>query len=91
MRLGQWRCGRGEETPSGRGLGGDGTHRDEREGAGRVDVDAKREVELGAAAGAVEEASRAAAGERGGRPGGDLDTANVVVIRVLRSWDNTQE
>ena len=83
MRLGQWRCGRGEETPSGRGLGGDGTHRDEREGAGRVDVDAKREVELGAAAGAVEEASRAAAGEGGGRPGGDVDTADTVIDIIL--------
>ena len=60
------------------------THRDEREGAGRVDGDAKRLIEPGAAAGAVEEASRAAAGEGGGRPGGDVDTADTVVVTVLR-------
>ena len=59
-------------------------HRNERKGAARVDRDAIRVVELGAAAGAVEEASRAAAGERGGRPGGDVDTANAVVLPVLR-------
>merc|ERR1740124_1521664 len=56
--------------------------RDEREGAARVDRDASRLIELGAAAGAVEEAIRAAAGERGGRPGGDVDTADAVVITV---------
>ena len=60
------------------------THRDEREGAARVDRDATRVVELGAAAGAVEEATRAAAGERGGRPGGDVDTANAMIVTVLR-------
>ena len=59
-------------------------HRNERKGAARVDRDAIRVVELGAAAGAVEEASRAAAGERGGRPGGDVDTADPVVAMVLR-------
>ena len=59
-------------------------HRNEREGAARVDGDAARVMELGAAAGAVEEASRAAAGERGGRPGGDVDTADIVVAIVLR-------
>ena len=58
-------------------------HRNEREGAARVDRDATRAVELGAAAVAFEEASRAAAGERGGRPGGDVDTADSVVF-VLR-------
>eukprot|EP00964_Phaeocystis_antarctica_P015661 scaffold8663_cov69-Phaeocystis_antarctica.AAC.1 len=60
------------------------THRDEREGAARVDRDATRVLEPGAAAGAVEVASRAAAGERGGRPGGDFDTADPVVASVLR-------
>ena len=60
------------------------THPDEREGAARVDRDATRVVELGASAGAVEEATRAAAGERGGRPGGDVDTADPVVDMVLR-------
>ena len=63
---------------------GRGTHRDEREAAARVDRDASRVIEPGAAAGAVEEASRAAAGERGGRPGGDIDTADPVVIMLLR-------
>ena len=60
------------------------THRDEREGAARVDRDASRAVKPGAAAGAVEEATGAAAGERGGRPGGDVDTADPVVQLVLR-------
>ena len=59
-------------------------HRDKREGAAWVDRDAARVIELGAAAGAVEEATRAAAGERGGRPGGDVDTADPVVFIVLR-------
>eukprot|EP00964_Phaeocystis_antarctica_P026296 scaffold14807_cov66-Phaeocystis_antarctica.AAC.3 len=63
---------------------GRGTHRDEREAAGRVDRDATRVSELGAAAGAVAEATRAAAGERGGRPGGDFDTADPLVAIVLR-------
>eukprot|EP00964_Phaeocystis_antarctica_P098557 scaffold64565_cov62-Phaeocystis_antarctica.AAC.1 len=60
------------------------THRDEREGAARVDRDADRAVEPGAAAGAVAEATRAAAGERGGRSGGDVDTADPLVAKVLR-------
>ena len=60
-------------------------HRDEHNtAAARVDRDAQRVMELGAAAGAVEEAFGAAAGERGGHPGGDLDTADTVVIFVLR-------
>eukprot|EP00964_Phaeocystis_antarctica_P091842 scaffold58955_cov71-Phaeocystis_antarctica.AAC.2 len=63
---------------------GRGTHRDEREAARRVDRDATRAVELGTAAGAVAEVSRAAAGERGGRPGSDVDTADPVVVTVLR-------
>ena len=66
------------------GLRGRPTHRDEREGAARVDGDAPRVIELGAGAGAVEGASRAAAGERGGRPGGNIDTADAVVPLVLR-------
>ena len=66
------------------GVWGRSMHRDEREGAARVDRDATRVVEPGAAAVAVEEATRAAAGERGGRPGGDVDTANAVVMTVLR-------
>ena len=61
------------------GLRGRPTHADERKGAARVDRDANGAVEPGAAAGAVAEASRAAAGERGGRPGGEVDTANAVV------------
>ena len=63
---------------------GRGTHRDEREGAVRVDGDAPGVFELGAAAGAVEEATGAAAGEGGGRPGGNFDTADTVVLTVLR-------
>ena len=66
------------------GVRGRPTHRDEREGAARVDRDATRVIELGDSAGAVAEASRAAAGERGGRPGGDIDTADAVVVTVLR-------
>ena len=61
------------------------THRYEREAAARVDRDGMRGIEPGAAAGAVAEATRAAAGERGGRPGGDFDTADAVVASVLRS------
>eukprot|EP00964_Phaeocystis_antarctica_P128451 scaffold92250_cov61-Phaeocystis_antarctica.AAC.4 len=74
------------------------THADEREGAARVDRDADCwRPELGASAGAVEEASRAAAGdsravagEGGGRPGGDIDTANAAIVSVLQgSWEDT--
>ena len=61
-----------------------GSHRDERVTAARVDRDAARVLELGAVAGAVEEANRAAAGEGGGHPSGDVDTADTVVINVLR-------
>ena len=66
------------------GVRGRPTHRDEREGAARIDRDAIRVVEPGAAAGAVEKARGAAAGERGGRPGGDVDTADTLVVNVLR-------
>ena len=73
---------------------GRGTHRDERKSAARVDRNATRPIELGAAAGAVEEASSAAAGERGGRPCGDVDTADSasgeIVLRCIM-WDNTEE
>ena len=59
------------------------SHRDERITAARVDRDASGVIELGDSAVAVEEASRAAASERGGHPGG-VDTADTVVILVLR-------
>ena len=59
-------------------------HLNERKGAARVDCDAGQGPELGAAANAVKEAISAAAGERGGRPGGEVDTANAVVKSVLR-------
>jgi hypothetical protein len=62
---------------------GPGTHCDERKGATRVDRDAMREVEQGAGAVAVAEAW-GAADERGGRPGGDVDAADAVVVIVLR-------
>ena len=67
------------------GVRGRPTHRDEREGAARVNRDAMRVLELGASAGAVEEASRAAAGKRGGRPGGDIDTADArcMILRCI--------
>ena len=66
------------------GVRGRPTHRDEREGAARVDRDVNRNIELGAAAVAVEEASRATAGKRSRRPGGDFDPADTVVVSVLR-------
>eukprot|EP00964_Phaeocystis_antarctica_P159141 scaffold130073_cov44-Phaeocystis_antarctica.AAC.2 len=66
------------------GVRGRPTHRDECESAAGVDRDAIRVKEPGAAADAVAEASRAAAGERGGRPGGNFDTADTVVASVLR-------
>ena len=59
-------------------------HPDERITAARLDGDATRVLELGDSARAVEEANDAAAGERGGRPGGDFDTADPVVVMVLR-------
>ena len=60
------------------------THGDEREDPARVDCDVYRGRELDAAAVAVEEAPGAAAGERGGVPGGDVDVADAVVHNVLR-------
>jgi hypothetical protein len=75
----------GGETRGGAMRGcGLGTHRDERETAARGDRDVIRAVELRAGAGAVAEASGAAASERGGRPGGDVDAADVLVSMVLR-------
>eukprot|EP00964_Phaeocystis_antarctica_P147105 scaffold113610_cov88-Phaeocystis_antarctica.AAC.1 len=59
-------------------------HRDERITAARLDRDATRGMEPGTAAGAVEVAKGAAAGERGGRPTGDFDTADTLVVTVLR-------
>ena len=61
-----------------------GTHPDERITAARVDRDATRVLEPGDSARAVEEASRAGAGERGGRPVGDFDTADSVVAIALQ-------
>ena len=60
------------------------THRDEREGASRVDRDARRVGELGFSGGAVEEALGAAAGERGGRPGSALAQSSQAAYPVLR-------
>ena len=75
---------RGGDTRDGRTRGfGPGTHRDERESAARGDRDANRLVELGTSAEAVAGAL-GAAGERGGRPGGDVDTADAVVPSILR-------
>ena len=62
---------------------GSGTHSNERKGAARVDRDASRMVELRAVARAVAEASGAAT-ERSGRPGGDVDAPNAVVVGVLQ-------
>ena len=67
-----------------RGCRGAGTHRDERERATRVDRDAPRFVELGACAFAVEVASSAATGECGDVIGGEVETADIVGVVVLR-------
>ena len=58
-------------------------HRNERERAARVDRDAIRDGERGAGAAAIGVAGRAGAGERGRRPGGEVDAANAVIARVL--------
>ena len=60
------------------------THHNECEVAARGDGDAIRPAELGAGAVAVAEASSTAAGKRGGRPSGEVGTADPVVIIVLR-------
>ena len=72
------------EGHAARGAGGPGTHANERKGAARVDCDASGAVELcvGADVGVLE-APYAAAGEGGGRPGGDVDTADPLVLNVL--------
>ena len=62
---------------------GELVHRNEREGAARVDRDAMRVVEPGAGAGAIGGAGTPGAGERGGRPGGDVDAANALVVIIL--------
>ena len=54
------------------------------EGAARVDCDAVWPAEPGAGADAVVGASIAAAGEGGGLPGADVDTADAVVVTILR-------
>ena len=60
------------------------THRNDRKRAARVDRNIERAVELGAGAVTVAEASGAAAGERGGLPGGEDDTPDAIVAAVLR-------
>ena len=76
------RCGgKGHDA---RGAGGAGTHSNERKGAARGDCDAMGGSELCVGAVVVVfEAPYAAAGEGGGRPGGDVDTADPVVAKVL--------
>ena len=65
--------------------GAGGTHSNEHEGAVRGDCDAIGVFELGVGADVVVlEARYAAAGEGGGRSGGDVDTADAVVVLVLR-------
>ena len=77
------RCG--GEGHAARGAGGAGTHDNERKGAAWVDCDASGAVELCVGAVVVVlDALCAAAGEGGGRPGGDVDTADPVVAIVLR-------
>ena len=67
------------------GAGGAGTHSNERKGAVRGDCDAAGVVESCVGADVVVvEASNAAAGEGGGRSGDGVDTADAVVLKVLR-------
>ena len=82
MRGGCTAAGGGNDA---RGEGGAGTHSNERKGAARGDCDTFGVFELcvGANVG-VFEARYAGAGEGGGRPGGDVDTADPVVAMVLR-------
>ena len=81
------RCGgKGRDA---RGAGGAGTHSNERKGAARVDCDANRTSEMCVGADVVVvEATRictiiASAGESGSCPGGDVDTADPVIGKVL--------
>ena len=62
------------------------THPDEREGAGRVDCDTPGVAEQGFGADALAEASmcRAAAGEGGGRPVGEVDALDPLAAILLR-------
>ena len=72
------------------GVRGRPTHRDEREGAAWVDRDAGRVIEPGDVVRAVQEAGETTtwrifvAGERGGLPGCDFDTADSLVPLILR-------
>ena len=64
---------------------GPGAHGNKRKGAARGDRDVVGVVELGGGAVAVDPARSAhAAGEGGGRPSGDVDTADEVVVPVLQ-------
>ena len=74
-----------------RGAGGPGTHSNERKRAARVDCDAMGPTELCVGADhVVLEVMYAAAGEGGGRPGSDFDTADAVVLAVLRYISGTR-
>lgn len=66
------------------GTGRVAAHRNERKLAGLVDRDVPRGAKPGVGADGVDEARRAAAGERGDRPGGGVDAANEVGAIVLR-------
>lgn len=60
-----------------------GTHGNIRKRASRVDDNVAWLVELGVGADAVAEATGAAARERGGLPGDEIDPADVVGVKVL--------
>ena len=62
---------------------GPSTHRNEREGAARVYRDVNNRCKVGSGAHAVAEGKGTAAGDRDGRPVGDVDTADAVVISIL--------
>ena len=82
VRCGCTAAGEGHDV---RGAGGAGKHSNERKSAARVDCDATGVVKLCADADTVVlEASNAAAGEGGRRPGADVDKADAVVAIVLR-------
>jgi hypothetical protein len=68
-----------------------GTDHNERKRATRVDCDVARVFELGAGAIAIAEASSTAAGERGGRPSGEVDTADAVVAELLQCIRGAQQ
>ena len=78
-------CAAAGEGHTTRGCRGPATHANEREGAARVDWDKLGVAESRVGADVVVlEATVLAAGERGGRPGGDVDTADAVVATVLQ-------